>query len=127
MTEAGKEALLFKVGEYAVVNDEDYNKWARRLTRNKNGYLYYNSNQQFVDGVNTWISVTAVQHYMLRSDCPDAKATQALSVSYESIQDYVATLRCAASPAASKFWWPSTAIRFQSALNVAMRYTRPGR
>ena len=33
MAEAGKEATLVKADDYAVVDDEDYSKWARHLTR----------------------------------------------------------------------------------------------
>ena len=112
--------------DYVVVQNPDFNKWARALVRQDDGYLYYYSNAKFKDNVNTRISVTVVQHHMRRNDFPDVKATEDVNVSYESIQDFVATMRSAAAPTNSKFWFPSTKIRFLQTFAIALHHAHPG-
>ena len=122
MVEAGQPTSR----DYVVVQDSDFNDWARALFRADDGYLYYYSPAKYVDGVNTRISVTAVQHYMLRNDFPNAKVTEDANMSYESIQDFVATMRSAAAPTMSKFWFPSTKIRFLQTFTVGLHHAHPG-
>ncbi len=78
--------------------------------------------------VNASWSLDDIQEYA-RQIGPDGTADTfdpALEVPYESISDFVCTLRNCATAANSVFLWPSPSINFMKALTVAIHHLPPG-
>ena len=77
-------------------------------------------------GVCTSHSLDDIQEYM--SECPlntlDAKFAD--EVPFESVEDWVTTIRQACTAPGAAFFWPSEKLSFQRALAVALAHLPPG-
>ena len=78
--------------------------------------------------VNSNWSLNDIQEYA--RDCVDTGTADTYSpdkeVPFESIDDYVCTLRNPGSMSTASFLWPSTSLSFQMAIAVALHHLPPG-
>ena len=76
-------------------------------------------------GVNSNHSIEDIQEYM--SECPLEQDRPSFSgeIPYESIEDWVVTLRQASMAPGAAFYWPSEKISFQRALSAALNHLPP--
>ena len=77
-------------------------------------------------GVCTSHSLDDIQEYM--SECPlnTLNAKFADEVPFESVEDWVTTIRQACTAPGAAFFWPSEKLSFQRALAVALAHLPPG-
>jgi hypothetical protein len=76
--------------------------------------------------VNANWAIDNIQEYSktLQDIAPEPLPEQ--DVQYESVMDFVYTMRCCASNPTSVFQWPSDALSFQQAFTVALHHLPPG-
>ena len=79
------------------------------------------------DALGGWHSITAIQEYVasLPMGAVVGNFDIANEIPFESIQDYVNTLRNACLPTGS-FVWPDDSMSYQTALTVAIHHCPPG-
>jgi hypothetical protein len=77
------------------------------------------------NGVNSSHSIDDIQEYM--SECPIENTPPHFSgeIPYQSIEDWLATLRQASMAPGAAFFWPSEKLTFQRALAVALNHLPP--
>ena len=113
--------LKYEIGDgmVAKADDEELNRWARRLLLGRDGHIYDHSpnHTQCYQGVSTRIPVHVIQAYMQDDRVPTADwegNAPLLGPRWCTTMDFVSTMRAASASSNAAFWRPCQSIALQN-------------
>ena len=114
--ELAKSSASEQAGKQSAANDTDALNQSEGTSKKSKG----------TSAVNKWYTPDVIHEYMKHAEPGAFVYEPQNSMQYETIEDFVSTIRAAASHENSKFRWPEKMLSFEHAVSISLHHLPPG-